>query len=114
MVYGRNISDNKEKMLRDLLKSCRQQLNPKQKLRKIEDLKADEIEVIKNRYNGEYLPEGWYFDGRQYMNFDGDIVYDHPNIKMLLEAYLDEQNEKIGDYNRRVDKEWKEDLTKFE
>ena len=107
MVYGRNISDNKEKMLRDLLKSCRQQLNPKQKLRKIEDLKADEIEVIKNRYNGEYLPEGWYFDGRQYMNFDGDIVYDHPNIKMLLEAYLDEQNEKIGDYNRRVDKEWK-------
>ena len=70
--------------------------------------------MVKNKFCGDHLPNGWYFDGRQYMNFDGDVVYEHPNLEMMLNGYLKEQNEKIGDYNRSVDKEWKEDLSRYE
>lgn len=88
MIYGRNIAENHEKMARDLLKTCRQQLSAKQKLRTISELKAEEIEMVKTKFCGDHLPNGWYFDGRQYMNFDGDVVYEHPNLEMLLNGYL--------------------------
>jgi len=44
--------------------------------------------MIKTKFCGDHLPNGWYFDGRQYMNFDGDVVYEHPNLEMLLKGYL--------------------------
>ena len=43
-------------------------------------MKKEEIEAIKAKYCGDHLPEGWFFDGRMYMNFDGEVKYEHPNL----------------------------------
>ena len=49
-------------------------------MRTIADLKKEEIEAIQTKYCGDYLPEGWYFDGRMYMNYDGEYKVEHPNL----------------------------------
>lgn len=40
------------------------------------------------------------------MDFDGHYTDEHPSLNMHLNAYLAEENGKIGDYNRQVQKEW--------
>jgi hypothetical protein len=55
------------------------------------------------------LPEGWYFDGRMYMNYEGEYKTEHPNLQLLLTQYLEQGNSVVCDHNRSVMKEWKDD-----
>jgi hypothetical protein len=114
MVYGRNVAADKERMIRELLLTCRKPLRAKQPHRELSDLKTVELEKITEDSQGVDLPDGWLFDGRQYMTFDGDVKYEHPNIKQIVQKYLDDENEKIASYNRDVLKEWQEDKEKYE
>ncbi len=100
LVYGRNLHEKNEEIIREVVKTCRSQLRAKQILRTIADLKKEEIEAIQTKYCGDYLPEGWYFDGRMYMNYDGEYKVEHPNLQMLLQNYLAGINDSVGDYNR--------------
>ena len=102
LVYGRNVSETTESIIKDILRNCRRAPKPKEALRKIEDLKPEEIEVIQAKIQGQELPDGWFFDGRMYMDFDGHYQQEHPSLQMHLNHYLAEQNGKIGDYNRQV------------
>ena len=60
------------------------------------------------------LPDGWFFNGYFYLNHDGDKSFTHPNLELIIKNFLDEQNGEIGDYNREVQKEWRNDLRKYE
>lgn len=114
LVYGRNLANNDEALVREVLKTCRSQLREKKVVRTVADLKAEEIESIVTKNCGDHLPEGWYFDGRMYMNYDGQYKTEHPNLQFLLSQYLEEENSVVGDYNRGVMKEWKDDKLMFE
>lgn len=101
-VYGRNVAA-REGLFRELLKTCRTQLRAKRQNRLLEELKTEEIESIKEASAGSDLPDGWFFDGRQYMTFDGDVLYEHPNVDKIIATYLANENAKIDAYNREVE-----------
>ena len=75
-------------------------------MRKLEDLKPEEISAVSAKVAELGLPDGWFFDGRMYMDFDGHYQSDHPSLQMHLQNYLEIENGKIGDYNRQIQKEW--------
>lgn len=70
--------------------------------------------MLRDKYVSDMLPEGWFFNGYMYLNFDGIQQPDHPNIEAIIKVYLDEQNSQIGDYNREVQKEWRNDTNKYD
>jgi hypothetical protein len=112
LVYGRNVGKDHERVMRDLLLTCRSPLRAIQPSRTA--LKEIEIEAVTEESQGKDLPDGWLFDGRQYMTFDGDVKYEHPNIKDILAKALDAENDKIAAYNRQVEKEHQQDKAKYE
>jgi len=63
---------------------------------------------------GDFLPEGWEFCGRYWVNSNGDQSYEHPGMEAVLKNYLIELSDQVGDHNRQVLKEWKDDKQKFE
>jgi len=48
LVYGRNISNDNEKLARELLKTCRTQFKVERPTRELDELKTEELETIKN------------------------------------------------------------------
>ena len=70
--------------------------------------------MLKDKYVSSNLPDGWFFNGYMYLNFEGVVQPEHPNLEMIIKNYIDEQNSQIGDYNREVQKEWRNDLNKYE
>jgi hypothetical protein len=70
--------------------------------------------MLKDKYVSSMLPDGWFFNGYLYLNYDGITQEEHPNLEAIIKAYVDEQNAEIGEYNREVQKEWRNDLSKYE
>lgn len=100
LAYGRNLPENSEELLREVLKTCRTQLRVKQNTRTIADLSEDEIQAIVDKRAGECLPEGWSFMGRFYANENGEYFEKHPALEQLVKQHLANENESVGDYNR--------------
>ena len=113
-MYGRNLHENQSELLRQVLQTCRTQLRKKQSVRTVKDLSQEEIDQILSDRCGEYLDDGWTFTGYNYMNYDGRQSDVHPNLDRVLQSYLEQEAEMIGDYNREVLKEWKDDKLKFD
>jgi len=65
----------------------------------------DEITNLVKANPNKFLPEGMLFDGYSYINEDGQKLSEHPNLKELIDWYLNEQNAEIGDYNRKIEKD---------
>lgn len=55
----------------------------------------------------ENLPhaEGYFFDGTFYVDFEGTKLLQHPYLEEQISYYIDDENERIGDLNRRIQKE---------
>lgn len=83
-------------------------------MRSAKDLSQDDIDKIVSEHCGECLTDGWTFTGFNYMNYDGRTQDTHPNLDLLVQNYLAQEAEQIGDYNREVLKEWKDDKLKFD
>ena len=111
IVYGRNLN---ESMVKEVMKTCRTQLKQKRTLRTRESITNEEIEMLKEKYVSDFLPDGWFFNGYFYLDVNGDTSNIHPNLEQLIRNYIDEQNGSIGDHNREVQKEWKNDIRKYE
>ena len=111
LVYGRNLN---EALIREVLKTCRTQLHDKKTLRTRENITNEEIEMLKDKFVSSCLPDGWFFNGYYYLDVEGKISNEHPNLEFLIKTFLDEQNGEIGEYNREVQKEWRNDLKKYE
>jgi hypothetical protein len=103
LIYGRNLSTPQaETLIKDLLKTGRTQLKQKKTLKTRETLSNEEIEMLKDKYVSSHLPDGWFFNGYMYLNFEGVVQPEHPNLELIIKTYIDEQNSQIGDYNREV------------
>lgn len=71
-------------------------------LRTRESLAAEELELLSQ---GLETPEGYFFDGYYYVNAEGEKTKRHPLLDGRIAVYLEEENERIGDFNRKVQKE---------
>ena len=96
------------------MKTCRSQLHKKRTLKTRETITEEEVEMLKEKFVSLMLPDGWFFNGYYYLNHDGATQFVHPNLELIIKTYIDEQNGEIGDYNREVQKEWRNDLKKYE
>ena len=72
VIYGRNLSGAMpETLIKDLLKCGRTQLKQKKTLRSRETITEEEIEMLKDKYVCTMLPDGWFYNGYMYFNYDG-------------------------------------------
>ena len=70
--------------------------------------------MLKDKYVSDFLPDGWFYNGYFYLDYNGDKQFTHPNLEAIIKHYIDEENQEIGDYNREVQKELKNDAKKYE
>lgn len=112
VLYGRNLAHN-EALLTSILKCGRTQLKNKRQLRTRESITEEEIEMLKDKYVSSMLPDGWFFNGFMYLNYEGVQQVEHPNLEAIIRQYVEEVNAEIGDYNREVQKEWRQDTSKY-
>lgn len=72
VIYGRNLTGPQaEALIKELLKCGRTQLKQKKTLRTRESISEEEIEMLKDKYVCAMLPDGWFFNGFMYLNYDG-------------------------------------------
>jgi len=48
------------------------------------------------------MPDGWRFDGRLYYTAGEIYSAQHPGMSKLVEMFLEQENAKIGEYNREL------------
>lgn len=77
-------------------------MNKKRTLKSRETITEEEIEMLKDKYVCQFLPNGWFYNGYLYFDIDGKSQGNHPNLEGIIKHYIDEQNGEIGDYNREV------------
>ncbi|XP_065071231.1 dynein axonemal assembly factor 9-like [Rhopilema esculentum] len=69
---------------------------------KREDISKEILEDIKVKHKLEPLPAGWFFNGSQYLNFEGEKMFDHPSFEKHVDEYIQKVNKEITSYNDRV------------
>ena len=92
-------------LLRQLLHLCAQyRLRPKPHLTLRDVSKAEKLSVQANpNYcNLRELPAGWWFDGVSYVDIDGTRRDLRPDIELLLEAYVQDTNARVDEYNHML------------
>ena len=98
--YGTQLEDTD---LVSVVQSClpadKQKLCSKQE----QNLTTEESTEIETRCKGAPLPEGVFFNGYQYVGFDGDRWQLHPCRQEIVSLFLSELNEKIESHNREID-----------
>jgi len=72
VVYGRNLD---EALVKEVLKTCRTLPTQKARLLKREDLTDKDIEALKEKYKGEFLPDGFHHNGYFYVDKKGNSHY---------------------------------------
>jgi hypothetical protein len=40
--------------------------------------------MLKEKYVGEFLPDGWFFDGTYYMDYNGNKEVVHPGLENII------------------------------
>jgi len=70
-------------------------------------MSAEKIEELVKANTLKFLPEGYLWDGYNYLDIEGNKLPEHPNLQKLIQWHLDKINEEIGKYNRKVEKEKK-------
>lgn len=110
LVYGKNVTFESFKQLMNAFRSQLRSLYP---LRTPESVTPAEKKMLEEKYFGEKLPLHYFHDGYSYIDGDGNRQFEHPNLKKLIEAFLEDENAKIADYNRKVHKEWKQDSERY-
>lgn len=83
-------------------------------MRKRENVTEEEIEVLTEKHRCEFLPAGIYYDGYSYMDNEGTRFQAHPCVEEFIAKFLEEENAKIGEMNRNIQKEWKNYEKKYE
>mmetsp|Transcript_19461 Transcript_19461/g.17244 ORF Transcript_19461/g.17244 Transcript_19461/m.17244 type:complete len:187 (+) Transcript_19461:364-924(+) len=110
LLYGKNITIEKFK---NLMNAFRTQLKSLAVRRTVDSITKQEVKMLQEKYFGECLPDNFYHDGYTYVDDNGNRQEEHPNQKKLIEVFIEKENTKIGEYNRGVQKEWKQDKEKY-
>jgi hypothetical protein len=70
--------------------------------------------MLEKFYFNQYIPDEYHHDGYSYVDSDGNRQKEHPNLQKLIEVFVEEENTRIAEYNRSVQKEWSQDKKKYE
>lgn len=108
MVYGKNVVEGEE-TLKEILKVNRTPLGEKIPLRDEEDITDEEKFTLQERFVVDHLPSGWAYDGKIYYNVNEKYSGTHPGLDGLVEIFVEEENVRIGEHNRMVQKRIDED-----
>jgi hypothetical protein len=56
------------------------------------DVNTSQRRSIRQKHLYDTLPEGFFFDGVNYVDFDGNMFPEHPHMAQFIQEYLGEQN----------------------
>jgi len=93
-----------ETALKRWLLRCRPAIPGAKAARTRESLSQDEVAAVNRACaeSGEELPQGFWFDGRSYMDHTGAPTPWHPGLEAALAAKLDEENAGVRAWNKDV------------
>lgn len=89
--------------LKDWLRECAPQKPEKKSLITRKDVTADVVKKIHKEHHLECLPEGWFYNGTQYVSFDGTKQDVHPNLETFINLYIEEKNTEITERNNKME-----------
>lgn len=103
LVYGRNLSYQSENKSDTTLCEVMECLRPVKRKHKPErtpeNVTEEEMKLLQERFQGEELPYGWYFNGYSYTDLHGNSQMDHPDREKLMEIFCAEENAKVSEWN---------------
>ncbi|RUS85252.1 hypothetical protein EGW08_007013 [Elysia chlorotica] len=93
----------KEQELKNWLSSCVKQKPDRKKLLSRKDLTSKDIEKIHEKHHLDELPDGWFYNGSQFVSMSGERSLKHPSLENFVQAYLDQRNAEIERFNARIE-----------
>ncbi|KAG9465277.1 hypothetical protein GDO78_018569, partial [Eleutherodactylus coqui] len=95
----------KEDDLKDWLRQCAKQKPQKKTSRTRRSLSLQEIRNIHAKRHLDPLPEGYFYNGTQFVNFLGEKMDYHPLMDQFIYDYVIEANKEIEKYNRELEQQ---------
>ncbi|KAK3799062.1 hypothetical protein RRG08_051345 [Elysia crispata] len=99
-----------EQELKNWLSSCVKQKPHRKKLLTRKDLTSKDIERIHEKHHLDELPDGWFYNGSQFVSMTGERSHKHPSLENFVQAYLDQRNAEIERFNTRIESDSYVDL----
>lgn len=100
----------KEQDLKTFLSSCVKQKPERKKPLVRKDLSVKDIEKIHEKHHLDELPDGWFYNGSQFVSMTGERSQKHPSLDKFVQAYLDQKNAEIEKFNNRIESDAYVDL----
>lgn len=97
--------DLDEGVLKDWLRACAKQKPVKKELRTKAMLTKQEVQKLKTKHHLEPLPQGWFYNGHQYVSLGGDRTDQHPDMDKFIGEYLQSANDAATEYNDKIESE---------
>eukprot|EP01135_Chromosphaera_perkinsii_P010339 Nk52_evm11s2118 gene=Nk52_evmTU11s2118 len=85
------------------LSKCQKPLPKKRRIRSRGDVTNKELQTLQKKHMAAPLPEGFFFNGSQYVSFDGERLSMHPHMETFVEEYLRTLNTEAEEYNAQID-----------
>ncbi|KAM4809298.1 LOW QUALITY PROTEIN: dynein axonemal assembly factor 9 [Rhinophrynus dorsalis] len=95
----------KEEDLKDWLRQCAKQKPQRKALRTRGTLSVQEIRNIHAKRHLDPLPDGYFYNGTQFVNFLGEKMDYHPLMDQFIYDYVNETNQEIEKYNRELEQQ---------
>ncbi|KAM8939582.1 dynein axonemal assembly factor 9 [Pelodytes ibericus] len=95
----------KEDDVKDWLRLCAKQKPQKKTLRTRGMLSVQEIRSIHAKRHLDPLPNGYFYNGTQFVNFLGEKMDYHPLMDQFIYEYVKEANRDIEKYNRELEQQ---------
>ncbi|XP_018082589.1 uncharacterized protein C20orf194 [Xenopus laevis] len=93
----------KEDDVKDWLRQCAKQKPQKKLLRTRGTLTLQEMRSIHAKRHLDPLPEGYFYNGTQFVNFLGEKMDRHPLMDQFIYDYINEANREIEKYNKELE-----------
>ncbi|XP_053560295.1 dynein axonemal assembly factor 9 [Bombina bombina] len=95
----------KEEVIKEWLRQCAKQKPQRKLLRTRGTLTLQEIRSIHAKHHLDPLPQGYFYNGTQFVNFLGEKTDYHPLMDQFIYDYVKEANREIEKYNRELEQQ---------
>ncbi|XP_038046768.1 uncharacterized protein C20orf194-like [Patiria miniata] len=99
-----------EGKLKEWMRGCARQRPEKKPLKTKQSLTREERKRIHTKHHLDALPEGWFYNGSQYVSMTGEKTDTHPGMDTFVDDYLKQANAIVEKYNARIESEVYKDL----
>ncbi|XP_054470247.1 uncharacterized protein C20orf194 homolog [Anoplopoma fimbria] len=99
-----------EEGLKDWLRLCAKEKQKKKLKRTKNTLSHQEIKSIHMTRHLDPLPQGYFYNGHQYVDIFGEKMNFHPYMEDFIKEYLAEANKEVELFNRQLELQGQPDL----